>query len=183
MHILHLSLPHVVFSPFRSCLAYFMPSGQFLSSIGKGVPAMYLSTDSNSRGDLCPKLSSRAGTPVCQTHAGGSTFSQTYRSSNQRLWVLGGQVNYLSFNWFTAHRHYCHPLQNSAGFTSLSLPTRAQVGQSNMLELKLNMSWLRLTWLEVCKREASSPSPPLMQRAGQIQRETHPVRNCLRWVS
>lgn len=125
MHILHLSLPHVIFFPFNSCLAYFMPSGQFLSSTGRGIPAMYPSTGSNSRGVKSSVLSWcwSSCLPAQQGVPGPSALSQTCGSSKTvTLGGFGEQVNYLSFNWFTTHTHYCPLLQNSARSGCLCLP-------------------------------------------------------------
>lgn len=73
------------FFPFNSCLAYFMPSG-------RAIPAMHLSTASNSRGVLCPKLPPSAGTSDCQHKVLQSSFCFT---DLQQLQSSGS----LSFPW------------------------------------------------------------------------------------
>lgn len=108
------------FFPFNSCLAYFMPSG-------RAIPAMHLSTASNSRGVLCPKSPPSAGTSDCQHKVLLSTYSEQLllhrppRAPAQWLFEFSMR-NYLSFDWFTTHIHYCPLLQDPARLRCLPSP-------------------------------------------------------------
>lgn len=122
MHILHLSLPHVIYSLLTDTQIIFVCSRQSLSSMRRGISAMYLSTDSNSRGVLISWIIFHCWyfcVPAQHGVSRASTLSWTYSSSNGvafeflvSRWIICHLID-LSLTFITVP--YCETLLDSDG--------------------------------------------------------------------